>query len=133
VPESDDELRGMMAAQLTAFGEEPVIADRDVAATRDRLRDGGFAVLARDTATGAVAGGGVAEAVVDGVTEIAGVGVLADFRRRGIGAALTAYLTAAVHAAGARTVFLTPAGVPEQRIYSRVGFQPAGDMVHLSR
>jgi hypothetical protein len=29
-------------------------------------------------------------------------------------------------------VFLTPAGVPEQRLYERVGYVPAGAMVHLS-
>ena len=132
VPESDDEIRDMMAVQFTAFGDEPVITAETVATTRGRLRDGGFAVLARDAGTGVAAGGGVAEAVVDGTTEVAGIGVLADFRRRGIGAALTAFLTTAVHSAGAHTVFLTPAGVPEQRIYSRVGFQPAGDMLHLS-
>jgi ribosomal protein S18 acetylase RimI-like enzyme len=133
VPDSDEEIRGMMATQLTAFGEQPVIAEHDIIATRDQIRAGGFAVLARDALTGTPAGGGVAEAIVDGATEVAGIGVLADFRRRGIGAALTAFLTAHAHAAGARTVFLTPAGVPEQCIYSRVGFQPAGDMLHLSR
>jgi ribosomal protein S18 acetylase RimI-like enzyme len=132
VPDTDDELRAMMVAQFTAFGDQPVITAEHISSTRKRLRDGGFAVLARDAGTKEPAGGGVAEAIVDGTTEIAGIGVLADFRRRGIGAALTAFLTAAVHAAGARTVFLTPAGVPEQRIYSRVGFQPAGDMLHLS-
>jgi ribosomal protein S18 acetylase RimI-like enzyme len=133
VPDSDDEIRGMMVAQFTAFGDQPDITADNISSTRERLRDGGFAVLARDAGTGEPAGGGVAEAIVDGTTEIAGIGVLADFRRRGIGAALTAFLTAAVHAAGARTVFLTPAGVPEQRIYSRVGFQPAGDMLHVRR
>jgi hypothetical protein len=46
---------------------------------------------------------------------------------------MTAFLTVAVHGAGGRTVFLTPAGVPEQRMYARAGYAPAGDMVHLSR
>jgi hypothetical protein len=45
---------------------------------------------------------------------------------------MTAFLATAVHAAGARTVFLTPAGVPEQRMYARAGFAPTGDMLHLS-
>ena len=133
VPDTDDEIAGMIAAQQVAFGEPPEVSAQQVAKTRDRLRAGGFAVLARDAETGEAAGGGVAEAVTDDTTEVAGIGVLERFRRRGICAALTAALTTAVHERGARTVFLTPAGEPEQRIYTRVGFAPAGDMLHLSR
>jgi ribosomal protein S18 acetylase RimI-like enzyme len=133
VPGTDEEVRGMLVAQYEAFGEPADVPDAEVAKTRERLLAGGFAVLARDAATGEPAGGGVAEAVVDGTTEVAGIGVREAYRRRGVGAALTAFLTTAVHAQGARTVFLTPAGVPEQRIYARVGFAPAGEMLHLSR
>lgn len=131
VPDTDDEFLGMLIAQYEAFGEPADIRDGEVEKARERLRAGGFAVLA--TVAGEPAGGGVAEAVVDGTTEVAGIGVRERYRRRGIGAAVTAFLTAAVHDAGARTVFLTPAGVPEQRIYARVGYAPAGDMLHLSR
>jgi len=133
VPERDDEIRGMVAAQQEAFDQPATVTDADVAARREWLRAGGFAVLARDAVTGHAAGGGVAEAVVDGTAEVAGIGVRAEFRRRGIGAAITAFLTSAVHDAGGQTVFLTPAGVPEQRLYEGVGYVPAGAMVHLSR
>lgn len=133
VPESDDEIADLLRAQYTAFGEQPLMSDVDVVNTRERVGAGGFAVLARDAGTGEPAGGGSAEAVVDGTTEVAGIGVLEPFRRRGVGASITAFLTAAVHEAGAHTVFLTPAGVAEQRIYARVGYRPAGDMVHLRR
>jgi GNAT superfamily N-acetyltransferase len=132
VPASDDDIRGMLAAQYEAFGQPAEVADAEIGRTRERLLAGGFAVLARDAATGEPAGGGVAEAIVAGTTEVAGIGVRSSFRRRGIGAALTAFLTAAAHEAGAHTVFLTPAGVPEQRIYARVGFAQAGDMLHLT-
>ncbi|TDV42689.1 acetyltransferase (GNAT) family protein [Actinophytocola oryzae] len=133
VPESDDEIRGMIAVQNEAFGQSADVPDSEIAKTRDRLRDGGFAVLARDVATGAAAGGGVAEAVVDGTSEVGGIGVLPAYRRRGIASAMTAFLTTAVHDAGGRTVFLTPDGIPEQRLYARVGYEPAGAMVHLVR
>jgi GNAT superfamily N-acetyltransferase len=133
VPGTEDEVRAMLAAQYEAFGEPPQVPDSEVAKTLDRLRTGGFAVLARDAATGEPAGSGVAEVISGGTTEVAGIGVRASYRKRGIGAALTAFLTAAVHDAGARTVFLTPAGVPEQRLYARVGYTPTGDMLHLSR
>ena len=133
VPGTDEEIRAMMTAQFLAFGEEPDVPETEVTKTRERLRAGGFAVLARDATTGEPAGGGVAEAISGVTTEVAGIGVLEAFRRRGIGVAVTAFLTAAVHAAGARTVFLTPAGVTEQRMYARVGYEPAGDMLHISR
>jgi ribosomal protein S18 acetylase RimI-like enzyme len=133
VPSGDDEFAGMIAAQYEAFDQPVAVAEADVVKARERLRAGGFAVLARDVATGEPAGGGIAEAVVNGTSEVAGIGVRSAFRRRGLGAAITAFLTAAVHAAGGRTVFLTPAGVPEQRLYERVGYVSAGAMVHLSR
>jgi ribosomal protein S18 acetylase RimI-like enzyme len=132
MPSGDDEIRGMLAAQHEAFDQHESVSSSDVAKARERILGGGFAVLARDVATGAAAGGGVAEALVDGTSEVAGIGVRSEFRRRGIGGAMTAFLTAAVHAAGGRTVFLTPAGVAEQRLYARVGYEPAGAMVHLS-
>ncbi len=130
VPGTDEEIRGMLVAQYEAFGEPADIPDTEVAKTRERVRAGGFAVLA--TVAGEPAGGGVAETIVDGTTEVAGIAVREAYRRRGIGAAVTAFLTAAVHDAGARTVFLTPAGVPQQRMYARVGYAPAGGMVHLT-
>lgn len=133
VPVADAELRGMIEAQFEAFDEVVDISATDIAKARERIRAGGFAVLARDVATGAAAGGGVAEAVVDGTSEVAGIGVRPAFRRRGLGAAITAFLTRAVHDAGGETVFLTPAGVPEQRLYERVGYVPAGMMLHLTR
>jgi ribosomal protein S18 acetylase RimI-like enzyme len=133
VPDTDDEIRGMIVAQYEAFDQPVTVSSADIAAARERIHAGGFAVLARDAGTGEAAGGGVAEAVVDGTSEVAGIGVRSLFRKRGIGAAMTSFLTVAVHGAGGRTVFLTPAGVPEQRMYARAGYAPAGDMVHLSR
>jgi ribosomal protein S18 acetylase RimI-like enzyme len=132
VPDGDDEIHDMITVQHEAFDQPADISAADIARTRDTVRAGGFAVLARDAVTGEAAGGGVAEAVVDGTSEVTGIGVRSRFRRRGIGAAMTAFLTTAVHDAGGRTVFLTPAGVPEQRIYERAGYVPAGDMLHLS-
>lgn len=133
VPTSDDEIRAMIEAQYEAFGQPGTeVTAEEVADSRERLRAGGFAVLAREAATGAAAGGGIAEAVVEGTAEVGGIAVREAYRRRGIGAAITAFLTRAVHAAGGRTVFLTPAGVTEQRLYERVGYVPAGMMVHLS-
>ncbi len=128
VPQTDEDLAGMLAAQHEAF-DDPSPAD--VGGARAWLEMGGLSVYARDTATGEPAGGGSAEPVVDGTAEVAGIAVRESYRRRGVGAAITAWLTAAVHDRGGHTVFLTPAGVAEQRIYARVGYRPAGEVVHL--
>ncbi|WP_291415531.1 GNAT family N-acetyltransferase [Actinophytocola sp.] len=132
VPSSDVDFAGLVNAQHEAFDVPDPASELDVAQSREWLAKGGFSVLARDIATGEPVGGGVAEAIVDGTTEVAGIGVRGRFRRRGVGAAITAWLTAAVHDQGARTVFLTPAGADEQRLYASVGYQAADDMVHLS-
>lgn len=131
VPGSADDLAGLVDAQHEAFDVPPATPE-EIDKAWQSLRRGGFAVLARDLATGATVGGGAAEAITDGTTEVAGIAVRVSHRRRGIGAAITAFLAGAVHAQGAHTVFLTPAGVPEQRIYASVGFEPTEDMIHLS-
>jgi predicted GNAT family acetyltransferase len=68
-----------------------------------------------------------------GVTEIAGIGVLASHRRRGIATAITARLTADAFAAGVTTAFLTPGDHGAQRVYQRAGFADATVMLHISR
>lgn len=133
VPTTDEEFRGLIAAQFEAFEQPGEVTADAIAKSRAAVQDGGFAVLAREIATGAAAGGGVAEAVVSATSEVAGIAVRPEFRKRGLGGAITAFLTAQAHAAGGRTVFLTPAGPTEQRMYERVGYQPAGDMLHISR
>lgn len=52
--------------------------------------------------------------------------MLPRWRRRGVGAALTAVLVDDAHTSGAATVFLS-AGTPSvARVYERVGFGPVG-------
>jgi predicted GNAT family acetyltransferase len=70
---------------------------------------------------------------VEGVAELAGLGVLEGFRRRGIGAAVTAELTRRALASGTRLVWLTPGDEGAERIYARAGFAVEGEMVHLRR
>jgi GNAT superfamily N-acetyltransferase len=128
VPESDVDFEGMLAAQHEAFEDTSA---PDVAGARAWLAKGGISVYARDAETGEPVGGGSAEVVTDGTTEVAGIAVRTSYRRRGVGAAITAWLTGDVLARGAHTVFLTPAGVDEKRLYERVGYQAADDMLHL--
>lgn len=60
----------------------------------------------------------------DGVTELAGIGVLPRARGRGVGTALTAALVADALALGVEVVFLSAADERAAAIYRRVGFAP---------
>ena len=127
-PATDDELRDMLSAQHEAFGEPP-----PTPAHLGKARaSGGIRVLAR-TLDGEPAGGGVAVAVKDGISEVAGIAVRPAFERRGLGAAITAHLTRAAHTAGATIVFLTPGGDAQERVYTRVGYRRTDSVLFLTK
>ncbi len=54
------------------------------------------------------------------------------FRRRGIGAALSAHLTSLAHRRGYRLVWLEPADDAVERIYAAIGYRPLGEKLTLS-
>jgi ribosomal protein S18 acetylase RimI-like enzyme len=131
-PDGDDDLYALRAAQMAAFGEPP--PERDVViGIRESVVAGMLAVLARDASTGAVVGGGVATTPGDGVTEIAGIGVLETHRRRGIAGAITSRLTADAFAAGVSTAFLTPGDDDAFSVYARAGYAPTTTMLHIRK
>jgi GNAT superfamily N-acetyltransferase len=132
-PRSDEDLRQLRSAQHRAFGvQAPAVGDDEVARQRAALAAGTLALAARDVATGAIVGGGVATAPAGGVTEIAGIGVLEGHRRRGIAGAITAGLARAAFAAGQTTAWLTPGDDGAHRVYARAGFVDRSAMLHLS-
>jgi len=130
-PTTEPETEAMLAAQHEAFGEAPP-TPAHVTATRAKAATGQIQLLARETATGETAGGGIAAAVRDGISEVAGIAVRPSHERRGLGATLTSHLTRAAFAAGATLAFLTPAGDAQERVYARVGFRRAGEVLFLS-
>lgn len=69
--------------------------------------------------------GGVHSPVGD-TTEVAGIGTLAAFRRRGIAGALTSALIADAFERGCECVFLSAADETVQRVYARTGFVKIG-------
>ncbi|MEV4809951.1 GNAT family N-acetyltransferase [Micromonospora avicenniae] len=92
---------------------------------RARIADGRrLTVLAGTPAEGTLASGMAMR--VDGVAEIAGVGVLPAARRRGLGAAVTAALARELLAAGTDVVFLSAGSEEIARVYLRVGFRRVG-------
>jgi len=138
-PESDAEHVARVRVTAAAFGEPAGDPDADdggadaatVARTRDTVAAGGIVILARDAQTGASAGGGVCTPPGDGATELAGIGVRQEYRRRGVAAAITSRLAREAFAAGVRTAFLTPGDDGALRVYERAGFRSRGTMLHL--
>jgi ribosomal protein S18 acetylase RimI-like enzyme len=70
--------------------------------------------------------GGVHTPVGD-TAEVAGIGTLPAFRRRGIAGALTSALVADAFARGIECIFLSAADEAVQRVYARVGFEKIGN------
>ncbi len=70
---------------------------------------------------------------VAGLSEVVGVATLEEFRRRGIGAAVTHAAAAASFARGASAVVLSAADEEAARMYARLGFNDAGALAVLSR
>ena len=128
-PESGEDHRRMRTAQNLAYGEPGEVTDQDV---EKALKSKNTSALVEHLVSGEIVGGGVALEIVDGTTEIAGIGVLDTHRGRGLAAAITAFLTRDAFAKGAHTAFLTPGDGEIQRIYARAGYRPAGECVHLS-
>lgn len=80
---------------------------------------------------GAPAGGGAFSPPRDGLSLLWGVGVLAEYRRRGIAAAVGELLTRRAHAAG-MTPFLEVEGPAERRLYERLGYRQVGVLTTIS-
>lgn len=96
----------------------------EVAFERERLRAGLMVTAVADA--GGVPVGAGSHQPVGPVSEVVGIGVLPAYRRRGIGAALTAYLTADALSRGVRTVFLSAGDARIARVYEGVGFRRVG-------
>ncbi|MFJ4969375.1 GNAT family N-acetyltransferase [Streptomyces sp. NPDC088755] len=131
VPGTEAEFTDAARVQHQGFGGEgePEPGTTDwfrAAATGD-----GVAALA--VLDGAPAGVGGCTVAVDGLSELAGLAVAAPFRRRGIGAALTAWLTERALDLGCRTVWLEPGDADAERIYAGVGYRRIGEKVNISR
>ena len=127
-PATEEDFRGLLAAQHAAFGEPPPDDDAIARAMGSRA----LRLLARDTAGGLVVGGGVATIPAAATSEIAGIAVVESHRRRGIAGAITARLALELFAGGVRTAFLTPGDAGAQSVYARAGFADTTEILHMS-
>lgn len=113
---------------MVAFGQAPAqdAADaEDVSAeTSSRL------VIAR--IDGEIASAGSWTPVIDGVSEVAGIGTAEPYRRRGLAGAITAAAARAAFDAGATLCVLSPGDETALRVYERAGFRRVATMLHWS-
>ncbi len=121
-------LRQAAAVQNSAYGA-PAPSEADVARLRRTVTAGGVVAVARDGDD--AIGSGLVAAPSEGVAELAAVGVLSAWRRRGVAAALTAALAGAAFDGATETVILM-AYESEQRIYERAGFTSVSEIVFMS-
>jgi GNAT superfamily N-acetyltransferase len=130
---SDEEFLGVATVQNIAYEEPGAPTEHDVARLRGTVEGGGMVALARDAATGRPVGTGLCSTPIDGVTEVAAIGVVPDYRRRGVAGAVTALLVRAAFATGVTLPFLMPATEDGMRIYMRAGFERVSEIVMISR
>lgn len=140
IVDADDDLAMLGGVAEVAFAEPSTAvgstnaADAAAAATRQSAETLAFQrgrMLAGLTVAVAARVGGVSAAVgwhqpLDGASEIVGVSTLPAYRRRGLGAAVTAALVADALRRGVGTVFLSADGDDVARVYERVGFERIG-------
>jgi ribosomal protein S18 acetylase RimI-like enzyme len=124
-----DALREAAEVQNAAYGAGPA-TDADVARLQDTVAGGGVVGLARE-ASGRAVGSGLVAAPSDGLAELAAVGVLPAWRRRGIAGALTVALGRAAFDHGIEILMLM-AYRAEQGIYARAGFTVASEIIFVS-
>lgn len=130
-PTTDAQRAGQLAVQNEAFGGEPTVTSADIARVRRAQDNGGVVMLVRGL-DGACVAGGQAAAPCAGVSEVAGIAVGKEFRRRGIAAALTGAITRRLFAAGVDVAWLEASGENSWRVYERVGYMPTGKRLYIA-
>lgn len=129
-PVTADEFTAAAAVQHSGFGGEGGPEDGEIAWLRGATAGGGVSALA--TVAGLPAGAGGCSVPADGIGELAGLAVAETFRRRGIGAALSAWLTRTAFERGFETVWLEPGGPDVERIYASIGYRRTGEKLNIS-
>ena len=119
----DPSARVLRVTQRAAFGAPDEGADHGMGAS--------VGILA--TLDGEPAAGGVFTAPEDGLAELAGIGTLPQFRRRGLAAALTGALAAEAFSRGVEIAFLTPGDADTRRVYERAGFRAESVVLAYAR
>lgn len=129
----DSDLAAALGVQHIAYEEPSPPGPEDLARLRSVSSRGGVVTVAVDEESGSVAGTGLVDLPGPGsrTGELAAVGVLPEFRRRGIASAVSAHLARTAHARGTSLVFLE-AEPGEVSVYRRTGFAGVSAKVWIS-
>ncbi|MFJ9981791.1 GNAT family N-acetyltransferase [Streptomyces cyaneofuscatus] len=130
VPATDTEFVDAARIQHHGFGGAGEPEPGTITWLRSAAAGDGVAALA--ALDGAPAGAGGCTLPVDGLSELVGLAVAAPFRRRGVGAALSAWLTERALDQGCRAVWLEPGDADVERIYASIGYRRIGEKVNIS-
>lgn len=130
-PLDEADLAAAASVQHDAYGEPGVVGSGEVDWLRETAAGGGLVLLAT-VEDGSAAGAGVCSPPLEGISELAGLAVLEQYRQRGIGAALAGRLTADGFDLGYRTLWLEPGDADVQRIYARLGYRVIGEKLNIS-
>jgi ribosomal protein S18 acetylase RimI-like enzyme len=120
---NDADLTAAATVQHHAYEMPHPPGPQDIPRLTRLVQRGGLVAIAVDESSGTATGTGLIDVTNDvpGVGELAAVGVLTAFRRRGIASALSAHLARTAHSQGISLVFLE-AEPEEERIYRHAGF-----------
>ncbi|WP_433402184.1 GNAT family N-acetyltransferase [Streptomyces sp. CA-146814] len=130
VPATETEFTDTARVQHHGFGGTGEPEPGTITWLRSAAAGDGVAALA--VLDGATAGAGGCSVPVDGLSELVGLAVAAPFRRRGVGAALSAWLTERALDQGCRAVWLEPGDADVERIYAGIGYRRIGEKVNIS-
>lgn len=121
----DPALGAVLGAVHRGFGSVAPPGEDEVGLVRERVRTDLQVLVGAFDGQGGAVGGGSHQPVED-VTELVGIAVVPEARRRGVGAALTDALVTSARAAGVDVVFLSAGDDDVARTYARVGFRAIG-------
>jgi GNAT superfamily N-acetyltransferase len=128
---ADEDLLAAAIVQHRAYAEPEPAGPHDVDRLRACVARGGLVLLARDAATGEPAGSGLIDGETPEIGELAAVGVLEPWRRRGIAASMSLRLAIAAHESGKTLVWLE-AAPREESVYLGAGFVACGSKLWIS-
>jgi GNAT superfamily N-acetyltransferase len=130
--EREHDLHAAAQVQNAAYGV-PAAGEADVERLANVVEKGGAVALARRRGGGDALGAGLYSPPLEGVTEIAAIGVREEARGRGIGGAVSALLADHAFAQGVSFPFLMTAAGNENRVYARAGFHRFGELIGVTR
>ncbi|WP_266168442.1 GNAT family N-acetyltransferase [Dyella subtropica] len=130
--EREADLHAAAYVQNAAYGVAET-TETDVERLSLLVDQGGAVALARACGSKSALGAGLYSPPLDGVTEIAAIGVHADARGRGVGGAVAALLAEHALVQGVEFPFLMTSRENEDRVYGKAGFSRFGELLGVMR